>query len=108
MLQFAFTPLSFARVVYSWPDEHLQRYLAHLRVNYLPLAALFDAVENPLQSRLAARALAGCEACSEPASLYAAAWLRGVPGAGCGVRGAGCGFYQRAKEYGPPRSSALR
>ena len=88
VLQFAFTPLSFARVVHSWPDEHLQRYLAHLRIDYLllasyaafgyllakrgalfaaqptlvrraarwllPLAALFDAVENALHGWLAA------------------------------------------------------
>lgn len=37
-LQFAFTPAAFARVVHAWPDAHLQRYLAHLRWDYLLLA----------------------------------------------------------------------
>lgn len=87
MLQLAFTPEAFGRVVHAWPAPHLQRYLAHLPldglllVSYglfgyllatrttlflrsslavqqwarwlLPLAALFDAIENLLQAWLA-------------------------------------------------------
>jgi hypothetical protein len=88
MLQLAFTPRAFGRIVHAWPPEHLQRYLAHLPVDglllasygalgyllatrstlfaplparwrcaarwLLPLAALFDAVENLLHGWLAA------------------------------------------------------
>ncbi len=86
-LQLAFTPQAFGRIVHAWPNEHLQRYLAHLPVDGLllvcygvfgyllatrtalflrsslrvqqwarwlmPLAALFDAVENALHAWLA-------------------------------------------------------
>jgi hypothetical protein len=140
-LQFAFTPLSFARVVHAWPDEHLQRYLAHLRVDTLLLAsyaafgyllatrgandgraahcAVAAAAGRVVRRRgeRAARLAGGgaalrrgldvCRVGDElDAEVAAAAGLRAADGAGSGgPRGL---MPQRANEYGPPRSSALR
>jgi hypothetical protein len=94
-LQFAFTPAAFARVVHAWPDAHLQRYLAHLRWDYLLLACyavfgwllatrstLFDA--QPPALRRAAKWLLPTAAVFDAVENALHGWLAAAPRFGVG------------------------
>ena len=90
MLQLAFTPGAFGRIVHAWPPEHLQRYLTHLPVDVLLLlsygafgyllatrTAVFAALPGRLQrmARWLLPLAALCDAVEN--SLHA--WLASAP-----------------------------
>jgi hypothetical protein len=94
-LQFAFTPSAFARVVHAWPDAQLQRYLEHLRWDYLLLSCyaafgwllatrsrLFDAQRPAL--RRAAKWLLPAAAGFDALENALHGWLAAAPRFGVG------------------------
>lgn len=90
VLQFAFTPESFARVVHAWPDAHLQRYRAHLPIDGLLLLAYgawgwLVASRTGLLHALPAALRRGARWCLPLAAVFDAAenalhwWLTAAP-----------------------------